>query len=66
MFAKASAIIYLFFFEKKKAVKNWKENKFQKSLAQLWKQSIDEQLCQVWALSSCPFLRSILEKEWRT
>ena len=49
-----------------KAVKNGKENDFQKSLAPFWKQDIDEQLSQVWALSSYPFLRSILEKERRT
>ena len=62
MFAKLS---FLFFFEKR-AIKNGKEKEIQKFLAPFWKQGIDEQLCQVWALSSYLFLRSILEKGRRT
>ena len=51
MFAKLSLFFWI------KAVKNGKESEFQKSPAPCWKQSIDEQLCQVWV----PFRLSVLE-----
>ena len=50
----------------RKAVKHGKDSEFQKSLAPFWKQSIDKHLCQICALSSYQFLRSILKKERRT
>ena len=50
----------------RKAVKHGKDSEFQKSLAPFWKQSIDKHLCQMCALSSYQFLRSILKKERRT
>ena len=50
----------------RKAVKHGKDSEFQKSLERFWKQSIDKHLCQMCALSSYQFLRSILKKERRT